>query len=390
MEKNYFLAIDLGATSGRAIVGTIAGGAIAIEELTRFPNAMVEMNGHFYWNLHALYTEILRALKLARDLPLTSIGVDAWGVDVVFFGRDGEMLGQPYAYRDPHTREMPDRFFREMSSEQLYALTGIQIMDFNTIFQLYALKQNSNSLLAAADKILFIPDAIAYLLTGTMIAEYTIASTSQLLDPLTRRFNSALLGMLGLATSHFPPVVMPGTRVGTLTPAVQRLTGLGAVPVVAVAGHDTASAVAALPATDDRVAYLSSGTWSLMGIEVPRPVLTADSYRLNFTNEGGADGKIRLLKNICGMWLLERCREEWGGAYTHDALVKAALAAPPFRSFIHPDDARFANPPSMLDAIRDYCLGSGQPAPASPGEVTRCIFESLAARYRQVFDMLAT
>lgn len=393
-NKTHFLAIDLGATSGRTILGTLDGGALTIEELTRFPNVMVEMNGHFYWNMHHFYTEIIAALKqvATRDIPLASIGVDTWGVDVAFFGKDGELLGQPYAYRDPYTVDAPGHFFREMDSEQLYGLTGIQIMNFNTIFQLHTLWRNDSSIQRAATRILFMPDAISYLLTGKMVVEYTIASTSQLLDPVKRQFNDDLLKLVGLSPLHFPPIVMPGEQVGVLTPTVQRLSGLGPVPVVAVAGHDTASAVVALPATSKRVAYLSSGTWSLMGIETPHPVLTAESYRLNFTNEGGADGQIRLLKNICGMWLLERCREEWGDGqeYAHAALIDAALSVPPFRSLINPDATRFANPSSMLGAICSYCEETGQPVPHTPGEMTRCIFESLALRYKQVFEMLCT
>lgn len=391
-NKGYFLAVDLGATSGRVIAGSFPGGRLALEELARFPNALVERDGHFYWDIHALHAAILDGLKeaAARGARPASIGVDTWGVDVAFVGGDGGLLGLPYSYRDPRTAGAPERFFREMSRERLYSLTGIQIMNFNTLFQLYTMKRAGDPALAAARKVLFMPDAFSYLLTGEMVTEYTIASTSQLLDPVTRRFDDGLLAAAGLTAGHFGRMVMPGTPVGVLSPAARRATGLGPVPVVAVAGHDTASAVMAVPAASERVAYLSSGTWSLMGIESPRPILTGESYRLNFTNEGGANGKIRFLKNICGMWLLERCREEWGDApeYSHAALIDAALAAPPFRCLINPDAARFANPPSMLAAIRDYCRETGQPEPATPGEVTRCILESLAARYRQVFDQL--
>jgi rhamnulokinase len=393
-DKRHFFAVDLGATSGRTIIGTLSGKSLTWEELTRFPNTLVEMNGHYYWNIHALYTEIVNGLKLAaaRGIEITSIGVDTWGVDIVFLGTDGEVLGAPYAYRDPHTEGAPERFFRAMSRERLYALTGIQIMNFNTLFQLDTLKNNNSSLLAAADKILFMPDALSYLLTGEMVTEYTIASTSQLLNPNTREFDGELLAMLGLNAGHFGRMVMPGTPVGTLSPAVQRITGLGPVPVVAVAGHDTASAVAAVPAANDRIAYLSSGTWSLMGIEAPRPILTGESYRLNFTNEGGVGGKIRFLKNICGMWLLEQCRKEWGARqdYSYAGLIDAALAAPAFRGLINPDAACFANPPSMLAAIRRYCTETHQQVPQSPGEITRCIFESLALRYKQIFEQLQT
>ena len=389
-DARYYLAIDLGATSGRAILGTLADGHLKTEELARFSNKMISIDNYLHWDLDSLFSEILHALKTAadREIPLSSIGVDAWGVDVALFDRRGKLLEQPYAYRDARTTETPEEFFSEMSREELYALTGIQFMHFNTLFQLYELRQRRARTLESAYRVLFIPDAISYLLTGEMVTEYTIASTSQMLDPHTRQFSPKLLEMVGVS-GRFPRITMPGKRVGKLSESVQQRTGLGAVPVVAVAGHDTASAVAALPAVDKSIAYISSGTWSLMGVESPKPVITEESYRLNFTNEGGADGGIRLLKNICGLWLLERCRDEWDDpALTHEAIVEAARASRPFRSLINPDSPRFANPPSMTTAIRSYCAESGQPTPETPGEFARCIMESLALRYRQVFDML--
>lgn len=393
METRHFFAVDLGATSGRTILGTVTGESLELRELTRFPNALIGMNGHFYWNIHSLYQEIINGLKLVarEEVRIDSIGIDTWGVDFVFFGQDSELLGQPYAYRDPHTADAPEKFFRQMSREQLYGRTGIQMMNINSLFQLYTLKENHCSLLGAADKILFVPDALSYLLTGNMVTEYTIASTSQLLNPETRQFDTGLLQMLGLKESQFAPMVMPGTQIGTLTPEVQKLTGLGAVPVIAVAGHDTASAVAAVPCEDENFAYLSSGTWSLMGIEAKQPIMTKDSYELNFTNEGGLDGSIRFLKNICGMWLLEQCRREWyaaGNEYSYGELIDAALAVPTFRSLIYPDDPCFANPASMIEAIQQYCDESGQPVPHTYGEITRCIFDSLALRYKEVFNYL--
>lgn len=393
MDRRHFFAVDLGATSGRTILGTVTGESLELRELTRFPNALIEMNGHFYWNIHLLYQEIINGLKLvAREgVEIDSIGIDTWGVDFVFLGKDRELLGEPYAYRDPHTEHAPEEFFRQMSREKLYGRTGIQIMNFNSLFQLYTLRKNDSSLLAAADKILFMPDALSYLLTGEMVTEYTIASTSQLLNPETRKFDGELLELLGLKESQFGRMVMPGTEIGRLSSAVQKLTGLGAVPVIAVAGHDTASAVAAVPCEDGQYAYLSSGTWSLMGIEAREPIMTKDSYELNFTNEGGLDGSIRFLKNICGMWLLEQCRREWaagGNEYSYGELIDAALAVPTFRSLIYPDAACFSNPDSMIQAIREYCEQTGQPVPHTYGEITRCIFDSLALRYKEVFNYL--
>ncbi|MCC8174547.1 MAG: rhamnulokinase [Odoribacter sp.] len=392
METKNFFAVDLGATSGRTIVGSVGKEGLELKEITRFPNNLTQINEHFYWNIHALYQEIINGLKqVAKEgIKIESIGIDTWGVDFVFFGKDGEILGQPYAYRDPHTMNAPEEFFKIMSREKLYGLTGIQIMNFNSLFQLYTLKQNNSSLLEAADKILFMPDALSYLLTGNMVTEYTIASTSQMLNPETKEFAGELLEHLGINVEKFAPIVMPGKQIGTLSPAVQKLTGLRAIPVIAVAGHDTASAVAAVPCKDKQFAYLSSGTWSLMGIEADKPVMNEESFKLNFTNEGGVDGTIRFLKNICGMWMLERCRAEWAEEkeYSYEDLINEAMASTPFRSLVNPDSPCFANPVSMTEAIKKYCAETGQPQPETHGDFVRCIFESLALRYKQVFGYL--
>lgn len=391
MSEKHFAAIDLGATSGRVILGTTDGGILRSEEIHRFTNPITEVSGHCYWDLLAIYREIIEGLRLIarRDIALTSVGIDTWGVDFAAFGRDGELLRAPYCYRDLQTEGAPEIFFKRLPREELYRRTGIQIMDFNTLFQFDTLRRNGSSLFAAAEKFLFIPDALSYLLTGVAVTEYTIASTSQLLDPHTRRWDETLLGLLGLRAEHFGRPVMPGERIGTLTRAVQQLTGLGPVEVVAVAGHDTASAVAAVPAEAPHFAYLSSGTWSLMGVESAEPVVTQESFRLNFTNEGGVGGTIRLLKNICGMWLLERCRAEWP-ATSYPELIAAAERSTPFASLINPDSPCFANPASMTAAIDTYCKKTGQQVPADVGAYVRCIFESLALRYRQVIGMLRT
>lgn len=308
-----FLAVDLGATSGRTIVGSIADGIVRQEELTRFDNHLIEQGGHFYWDIYALYREIISALKKAATLHLDieSIGIDTWGVDFVCIGEDGAPLRLPRAYRDPSNFAAMDHYLANVTNrKELYEATGTQIIYFNSLFQLHGMRQQGDSALQHARRILFMPDAISYMLTGEAVCEYTIASTSQLIDPHTRDFNDQLLKSIGLSREMFGCLVMPGTVVGTLTEEVQRLTGLGAIPVVAVAGHDTASAVAAVPASDAHFAYLSSGTWSLMGIEMPQPVVNEWSSKRNFTNEGGIEHTIRLLKNICGMWLYERCRNE--------------------------------------------------------------------------------
>ena len=388
--KQCFFAVDLGATSGRTILGAFTPAGLELEEVNRFPNHLIEAGGHFYWDIYELYRHIVEGLKLAarkEDVEITSIGIDTWGVDFVCVGKDGGFLRQPYAYRDPHTMGAPDAFFTRVPRSHVYGWTGIQVMNFNSLFQLDTLRRNLDSALTAADKILFMPDALSYMLTGEMVTEYTIASTAQLVNANTRKLEDALLNELGLTQAHFGRFVYPGDRVGVLTKEVQRMTGLGDIPVIAVAGHDTASAVAAVPAMNRNFAYLSSGTWSLMGIEADAPVINKETEELNFTNEGGVEGTIRLLKNICGMWLLERCRAEWGET-SYPELIAEADACEPFRSLINPDDALFANPANMEQAIRTYCSDHCQPIPRTRGQMVRCIFESLALRYRQVLDNL--
>ena len=392
--KPYFFAVDLGATSGRTIVGHIEEGQLIQEEVTRFPNNLIEQGGHYYWDIHALYFEMIRGLKevAQRKLNITSIGIDTWGVDFVCIGEDGAILRNPRAYRDPITFEAMDNYLQEVATRrEVYDVTGIQFLNFNSLFQLYAMQREGNAALKHAKKILFIPDALSWMLTGEMVCEYTIASTSQMLNPRTKDLDEKLLASVGLNRDMFGRMVMPGTVVGTLTEEVQRLTGLGAVPVVAVAGHDTASAVAAVPAKDEQFAYLSSGTWSLMGIETREPIISDLSFERNFTNEGGIEGTTRFLKNICGMWLYERCRLEWPEEIrqlSHPELQGQAMTVEPFRSLINPDDAAFAAPTSMIGAIQDYCRQTHQPVPEMPAEICRCIFDSLALRYRQVFEWL--
>ena len=393
-QKTYFFAVDLGATSGRTIIGSIDVGQLHLEEVTRFPNHLIEQGGHFYWDIYALYFEMIRGLKevAQRGLKITSIGIDTWGVDFVMIGDDGAILRNPRAYRDPITFEAMDDYLKHMiSRKEVYDITGIQFMNFNSIFQLYAMKQEGNSALKHAQKILFVPDALSWMLTGNEVCEYTIASTSQLLDPRTKQLDERLLASLGLTRSMFGKMVNPGTPIGILTDEVQKMTGLGPVPVIAVAGHDTGSAVAAVPAKDEKFAYLSSGTWSLMGIETKDAIISDLSYERNFTNEGGIEGTTRFLKNICGMWIYERCRKEWPEEVrklSHPELQGSAMQVEAFRSIINPDDAQFANPDSMINAIQQYCRKTNQPVPETPAEICRCIFDSLALRYKQVFQWM--
>ena len=400
-QKKYFFAVDLGATSGRTIIGSLSDGKFDLEELTRFDNNLIETGGHFYWDIYALYYEIIKGLKLVaqRNIPIQSIGIDTWGCDFVYVGKDGAILRNPMAYRDPHTFGMMEKYFDEkVSKEKVYEKTGIQFMNFNSLFQIYAMRKAGNVALENADKVLFIPDALSYMLTGKAICEYTVASTSQILNPMTKDLDEELVKSLGLKRSQFGEMTSPATIIGTLTEEVQKMTGLTAIPVIAVAGHDTASAVAAVPAKNEEFAYLSSGTWSLMGIETKEAIINDRSFDLNFTNEGGIDGTTRFLKNICGMWIYERCRKEWKDAaaanntdmeaLSHSALIAEAMKQPAFQSIINPDDAVFANPSSMVDAIQGYCEKTSQYVPKTYGEICRCIFESLALRYRQIFTWL--
>ena len=391
-NKKYFFAVDLGATSGRTIIGNIADGKVCLEELTRFDNNLIQTCGHFYWDIYALYNEVIKGLREAaqRKLDICSIGIDTWGCDFAFIGKDGTPLSNPIAYRDPHTVGIMDKYFEKaLPKDIVYKKTGIQFMNFNSLFQLYAMRENGNTALENAEKILFIPDVLSYMLTGNIICEYTVASTSQILNPVDKDLDVELLSSVGLKREHFGKMVNPATEIGKLLPSVQEATGLGALPVIAVAGHDTASAVAAVPASDEKFAYLSSGTWSLMGIETKDAIINNESYDKNFTNEGGIFGTTRFLKNICGMWIYERCRKEWTDApKSHSEIQAEAANQKPFVSFINPDDPAFANPSSMLQAINDYCVATGQPVPQGYAATCRCIFESLALRYRQVFEYL--
>lgn len=393
-NKKYYFAVDLGATSGRTILGTLVGGKLEQEELTRFPNNLIETGGHFYWDIYALYLEMIKGLQIVgkRGIDLSSIGIDTWGVDFVFIGDDDAILRNPMAYRDPHTfGAMEEYLSHVVPQREVYNITGIQFMNFNSLFQLYAMGKANNSAMQHCKRVLFMPDALSWMLTGEAVCEYTIASTSQMLDPRTGDLSEKLIESVGMKRSQFGRMVQPGTQIGVLTEEVQKMTGLGAVPVIAVAGHDTGSAVAAVPAKDKHFAYLSSGTWSLMGIETKNAIISDRSYELNFTNEGGIEGTTRFLKNICGMWLYERCRKEWPEEVrqlSHPELQGSAMQVEAFRSIINPDDKAFANPPSMIEAIQQYCRETNQAVPETPAEICRCIFDSLALRYRQVFGWL--
>lgn len=393
MKTYNFLAFDIGATSGRTILATLADGKLELKELTRYPNNIIRIGNKYYWEVYALYEALKSGLKAAavEGVQIDAIGIDTWGVDFVYIGEDGSILGLPRSYRDPYTNGAPDEYFKIVSKKEVYDLTGIQIMNFNSLYQLYAAKKEKSSALNAAKSILFMPDALSYLFTGKQVCEYTIASTSQILNPKTKKIEGKLLDSIGVDPKLLQTIVMPGETIGHLTESLAKECGLDKdIAVIAVAGHDTASAVAAVPAENERFAYLSSGTWSLMGIEVKDAIINEDSYTMNFTNEGGVEGTTRFLKNITGMWLLEQCRKEWdavGKKYTYPEIVNFARSTN--RTFIiEPDDPSFANPECMTAAISAYCKKTGQEAPSSDAEYVRCIFDSLALKYKYVLDCL--
>lgn len=391
-NNHKFLAFDLGATSGRAIIGSVEGGRIVSEEVYRFPNAVTEKDGKFYWDIDALFGHFKAALGKVGQMgvAIDSIGIDTWGVDFGFVGEDGELLGSPRAYRDPYTDGIPEEVFKIIPKEELYGITGMQILNFNTIFQIYAQLKEEDGPIRKAKKLLFVPDLLSYLLTGEMVCEYTIASTSGMINPRTRGFEGSILERVGCSAEMFPKLVQPGTKVGLLKKEIAEQAGLPRIPVIAVAGHDTASAIAAVPAQSEGFAYLSSGTWSLMGIESAEPIINSESMECNITNEGGIEGTTRFLKNITGMWLLEQARKHWeaeGRKYSYPEMEAMSRKAEGFASTVDPDDPRFAAPKEMYNEICKALEESGQPVPQNDGEMIRCIYNSLTTKYKTVLAM---
>ncbi|WP_123041056.1 rhamnulokinase [Cohnella candidum] len=386
------LAFDLGASSGRAILGRLNGSRIETEELHRFPNDPVQVGDRLHWDILRLYHEIKQGLLKAKHAGVepASLGIDSWAVDFGLLGPDGGLLGNPFHYRDRHTDGMMEKFFEEVPSSEVFARTGIQFLPFNTLYQLYAMKSAGSPLFDSAERFLMIPDLLRYFLTGESFNEFSNATTTQLYNPVEDRWDGELIRKLGLPASWFGEVLQPGASAGSLRSSVREELGIGAVPVVAVAEHDTGSAVVAVPALDRSFAYLSCGTWSLLGTEVDRPVIDDNALKFNFTNEGGFGGTYRLLKNIMGLWILQESRREWeraGVSYTFPELVKLAGEAKPFGLFLEPDDALFLHPGDMPARIRQYAERSGQRPPEGPGETVRAILESLAFKYRYVLEL---
>jgi rhamnulokinase len=393
MKTYHFLAFDVGATSGRAMLATVTNDSFDLKEIHRFPNAIMGIHGRYYWNVYSLYDNLKKSIAVARDMDikLDSIGIDTWGCDFGYIAEDGTLLGLPRAYRDQYTKDAPEHAYELVPRDELYAHTGIQILPFNSIFQIFQARADKFAPALHASKILFIPDLLSYFCTGKMFTEYTVASTSGMLNATTRTWDEEILTKLGIPSSMLLPLTQPGTVVGTLLPEIAEELGVDQIPVVAVAGHDTAAAVTAVPAADKNFAYLSSGTWSLMGIETDKPILTEQSSKLNYTNEGGIEGTTRFLKNITGMWLLEQSRKCWsrfGRNYTYAEIEAMAGSEKYFPSIINPDDPRFANPEDMDEEIKKACRESGQKAPETDAQTISCIYHSLAHRYTEVIAAL--
>lgn len=394
MTRTAYLGIDLGAESGRAMLGVLDDGRLSLHELHRFLHLPQRLPTGLHWNLQGLFSEILEGMRRAaayvRDhaIELRSMGVDTWGVDCAYLGASGELLGLPFAYRDPRNTAAMEKVIAAVGRERIYEATGIQFMPFNTLFQVEAMHDAEPKLLAAADRLVFMPDLLHYLLTGRATVEATIASTSQMIDPRTGRWATPLLRELGLPTHMLGEIIPPGTTIGPLLPHVASETGLREdLRVIAPATHDTAAAVAAVPADGStNWCYLSSGTWSLMGAELDAPCLTEAALAVPFTNEGGVGGTIRFLKNIAGLWLVQETRrhyEKQGRAYDYAELTRLAEHAEPFRTLVDTDHPPFMSPGEMPRKIADFARATGQPEPPEPGQVVRCCLESLALTYRR-------
>jgi len=392
MKKN-FLGYDFGASSGRAMLGVFDGEKIEISEIHRFSNDPVMMNGRFVWDTQRLFYEVKQALvKVSRmGIKLDAIGIDTWGVDYGLLDKNGALLGIPVNYRDHRTDGMMEKVFEVVPKEEVFEATGLAFNQFNTLYQLYAMKLAGDPTLELADKMLFTPDLFAYFLTGKMGTEYTIASTSQMIDPHTRTWATGLLEKLGIPTKMLTEIEPAGTLRGTLLPEIAKECGVDEIPVISVGTHDTASAVAAVPTQEDDFAYISSGTWSLLGVELDKPLTSVEVMKANYTNEGGINNTIRLLKNIMGLWLIQECKREWDrreDAVGFAELVKMAEKAPAFKAIIDVDDPCFLAPGDMPARIQEYCRKTGQEVPQGRGEISRVIYESLALRYRWAIERL--
>ncbi len=393
MAELKMLAIDLGASSGRGIVGSFDGNKLTLRENHRFSNDPVFVNGRFTWDILRIFFEIKNSItKTVIDGDnVTSMGIDTWGVDYALIDKNGRMMANPTHYRDTRTVNITDYVKQFVSPEEIYKITGIQAADFNTLNQLAAEKRDDADLLDRADKMLFIPDLLNYFLTGKMATEYTIASTGMLLDAYKRDFAFELTDKIGVKRSLFAPLVQPCNNLGALLPQINDEVGKNNIKVVNVASHDTASAVIAVPAQNKDFIYISSGTWSLMGAELPEPLINDGTRAANLTNEGGAMDTIRFLKNIMGLWIIQESRRQWkreGYDYSFAQMEAWAKEAVPFQSLINPDHPSFNTPGNMPEKIREFCRQTSQHVPETVGEVVRCIYESLALKYRYTVESI--
>ncbi len=385
------LAFDFGASSGRAILGSLENGKIVLEEVHRFDNEPVMINDGFYWDLARLFHEVKQGIRKVKDVDFSSIGVDTWGVDYALISKSGKLLSNPYHYRDDRTEKPIEELKKQISAKELYNKTGIQDMSFNTIYQLLADKMQRNDMYEITDKFVMMPELFGYLLTGRIYGEKSTASTSALLEPYTKEWNWKLIDEVGLNRDIFPELLEPGTKVGKLKDDICTELEIDAKDVIAVAGHDTASAIAAVPASEDSFVYISCGTWSLFGTELKSPCITEKSAELDITNETGYDNTTRFLKNIIGLWIIQETRRQFkrdGKDYSYADMEKMAREATPFKCFIDPDDPLFMPPGNQVQRIKDYCKKTGQAVPETDGEVVRCIYESLALKYKHTFNSL--
>ncbi len=390
-----FLAFDFGAESGRALLGEIKDGKLTLRDIHRFPNVPVMVLGKFHWDVLRLFNEIRHGLRLAVQETggkIDGIGIDTWGVDFALLGEDGEPIGMPFHYRDERTNGMMEKAFSIVPKAEIWDKTGIQFMQLNSLYQLVALAVSDSPALKNTEKLLMIPDLFNYWLTGVGVSEFSIASTSQVYNPVTGGWDEDLLKKIGVDPAIMPEIVQPGAKIGNLDSKLAAEMGLtNDIPVFAPCCHDTGSAVAAVPATTDKFVYISSGTWSLMGTEIDKPLLSREAMEAGFTNEGGVAGTFRFLHNIMGLWIVQECRRTWlarGEEMSYTEITSMAAESEGFRSIIDPDDVIFLTPGDMPARIQDYCAKSGQPVPETYGQIIRCALDGLALRYRDTLEKL--
>ncbi|MCK4998851.1 MAG: rhamnulokinase, partial [Anaerohalosphaera sp.] len=393
-DTSQYIAVDLGAESGRVMLGTIADGKLKLDEIHRFANAPVEQAGTLRWDFKSLFAEIKAGLTKAvkqADHKISGIAVDSWGVDFGLIDKDGKLIAKPYHYRDSHTDGMMEKAFQLIHKKAVYDNTGIQFLQFNTIYQLLAMRLANSQILQKANKLVFMADLVSYHLCSEVFGEYTLASTSQLMNMRTGRWAKEVFDKLSLPIDIMPDIVKPGTVAGRLTGGIANEIGCDRVPVIAVGSHDTASAVASVPAQDNNWAYLSSGTWSLIGVEVPAAIINDETYKCGFTNEGGVENTIRLLKNIMGLWLVQQCRRQWkreGVDLSYSELTAMAEKAEPFIAYLNPNHGDFFSPGDMPARINEYLSSTGQVEVSNKGQLIRVVLENLTFNYRWVLERI--